>query len=458
MLPYLFSAALSLRRETAATQQHSANNNGGGFTLSLNSNYFLSFSIQTKCHKEITLGRCGRTAYSIRLRQSLVLLLCEQRKRKSDVGWLAAAANALAKLKDWAQKSFFYIPPPPRKTPGRRKKEEDLFWSEERGGHTSLSLSLVVNSRRKTEGKLKGAKYYPFDGLYPYIHISTLDLDGRKKRSITSAVGNGARLAALPSRRCRTSRSAGSRCIATARFLVLDGRAFYGIRPVRLLPAAGRSGGCWKDGKLATVGLREAQGVAYRLWLPEVELSRRNSGPPLFESGNVSSSGGGNDDGPPLSSSFSCFGCGSSSASLRIESIHAQVAETMLVRWSDMAVKKALELSAESSGLTLLANTFAAADRWARWPAETVARSWPTFRAPSPGGRTCRNRWTWSFPTVAFRFLFQMAERHLLIGTTTKASFGGSKSSSSSSSSGGSGALKIGINSWTILAKEDIGP
>ena len=50
-------------------------------------------------------------------------------------------------------------------------------------------------------------------------------------------------------------------------------------------------------------------------------------------------------------------------ASRRIESIHAQVAETMLIRWSDMAVKKALELSAESSGLTLLANTFAAADR-----------------------------------------------------------------------------------------------
>ena len=155
---------------------------------------------------------------------------------------------------------------------------------------------------------------------------------GRKKnkRSITSAVGNGARLAALPSRQCRPSRSTGSRCIATARFLVLDGRAFYGIRPVRLLPAAGRSGGCWKDGKLATVGLREAQGVAYRLWLPEVELSRRNSGPPLFESGNVCSSGGGNDDGPPLSSSSSCFGCGSSSASRRIKSIHAQVAETAL--------------------------------------------------------------------------------------------------------------------------------
>ena len=144
---------------------------------------------------------------------------------------------------------------------------------------------------------------------------------------------------------------------------------------MRLLPAAGRSGGCWKDGKLATVGLREAQGVAYRLWLPEVELSRRNSGPPLFESGNVSSSGGGNDDGPPLSSSSSCFGCGSSSASRRIESIHAQVAETMrslrsisvlktsvnssVVKWPDMAVRKASELSAELSGLALLVNTSA---------------------------------------------------------------------------------------------------
>ena len=131
---------------TAAIQQHSANNNGG-FILALNSNSFLySFSsIQTKCHKEITRGRCGRTACylkaitnSIRLlfhliHQSLVLLLCEQRKREreSDVGWLAAAANALAKLKV---------------APKTQKKR------------TYLSLSYLLaakRERRRQKGKLK---------------------------------------------------------------------------------------------------------------------------------------------------------------------------------------------------------------------------------------------------------------------------------------------------------------
>ena len=147
MLPYLFSAALSLRRETAATQQHSANNNGGGFTLSLNSNYFLSFSIQTKCHKEITLGRCGRTAYSIRLlfhliHQPLGVIVWTEKKEKKEWRWMTSCCGER-----------------PGETEGLAPKESSSI------SHLHLERRQVEEKKRRTffgAKKEEGTRLYPF--------------------------------------------------------------------------------------------------------------------------------------------------------------------------------------------------------------------------------------------------------------------------------------------------------
>ena len=168
--------------------------------------------------------------------------------------------------------------------------------------------------------------------------------------------------------------------------------------------------------------MREAQGVASRLWLPEVELSRRNYGPPLFESGDVSSSRRQRWRG-------STFGV---LQLLRMRLFEKQVLNAGLIHpsagccwakcrfywncarsapspcWRLPSIRQSSSgptwpwgkrrncRPSRSSWFCWPTHPPVAADCWARCQEKTAARSWPTFRAPSPEGRTSRNRRPWS--------------------------------------------------------------